>query len=192
MDHLCQWETPANRFQFSARQKELANSCLLLLPARYRTLVREQVERELERTVTQKGFRWFASRFADKVREGDLLGVIRRRLLAYRALSSGEMPVKRSVDFPSVSAVMSLDPSEAVRSAEIVGVLQRDFEIVERKDWGGNILQFLLAGIAGNFVETDPCSQLLLDMLLGIEDTLLACGEFESDYAFLVARPRTG
>jgi hypothetical protein len=181
-----------NRFQFSPRQKELINSALLLLPARYRTLVREQVELELERTPSKVGVRWLASRFVSKVREGDLLGVIKRRFIAYRARRSGEMPVKEFVDFPSVSSVISADPSEAVRSAEIVEVLQQEFEIVERKDWGGNILQFLLSGIAGNFAEVDPCSQQLLDMLIKIEDTLLECGELESDFAFIVARPRAG
>jgi len=71
-------------------------------------------------------------------------------------------------------------------------VLQRDFEIVEEKEWGGNVLQFLLAGIAGNFSNEDPCSQALLRMLISIEETLLQCGEFESDFAYIVARPLTG
>ncbi len=71
---------------------------------------------------------------------------------------------------------------------EMIGVLQRDFEIVETREWGGNLLQFLLDGIAGNFSEKDSHSQALLSMLVNIEDTLLQCGELKSDFAYIVAR----
>jgi len=181
-----------NRFQFPSRQKEVANLCLHLLPARYRVTVQEAVSLELERTPFKKGARWFISRLIDKAKDGDLAGAIQRRLLAYKAKLSGQSPEKKFVTFPSPRDVIAADPSEAVRSDEIVEVLQRDFEIVEEKEWGGNVLQFLLAGIAGNFSNEDPCSQALLRMLISIEETLLQCGEFESDLAYIVARPLTG
>lgn len=41
-------------------------------------------------------------------------------------------------------------------------VLQEYFQIVEKRDWGGNIVQFLLHGIAGNFSDDDPQSQELV------------------------------
>jgi hypothetical protein len=86
--------------------------------------------------------------------------------------------------------VIAGDPSEAVRSDEIVEVLKQDFEIIEKKDWGGNILQFLLADIAGNFVdEKNEHAKSYLRMLINIEETLLQSGEFESDFAYIVARP---
>jgi len=176
-----------SRFQFSARQKELANLCLALLPARYRARLPESVEAEMGRSLTKQGLGWLITRLIDKVRDGDLIGVLKRRYGAYRSQKHGLPVGKTEVVFPFPSDVIAGDPSEAVRSGEIMGILVRDFNILEKKDWGGNVLQFLLAGIAGNFKVEDPCSQALLKMLLDIEDTLLSCGELESDFAYMVA-----
>lgn len=79
-------------------------------------------------------------------------------------------------------------PPEAVRSSAIVPLLEQHFEIVAFKPLGGNILQFLLAGIAGNF--RTPEGERLLAMLFSIEDALLAAGELESDFAYIVGRVR--
>jgi len=178
-----------NRFQFPARQKEVANLCFQLLPSKYHLKVQELIALEVERTSLHKGTRWFITRLIDKIRDGDLIDVINRRFRAYRSKATGKDIEKTRVMFPSIRDVIAEDPSEAIRSEEIVKVLKQNFEIIEKKDWGGNVLQFLLAGIAGNFSEKDPSSQLLLKMLINIEDTLLLCGEFQSDFTFIVARP---
>jgi hypothetical protein len=47
-----------------------------------------------------------------------------------------------------------------------------------------------LAGIAGRFSTEDQLSQALLKMLINVEDTLLQAGEFKSDFAYIVARPK--
>ncbi len=180
----------ASHFQFPERQKEVINLCLGLLPAPYRTVMPEQIEMEMERTPFKKGVRWACSRLIDKVRDGDLINVICRRFKAYRSLATGRSTEKKSVIFPTRRDIIQIDPSEAVRSDEIEKVLQDDFEIVEKKDWGGNVLQFLLSGIAGRFSGEDPRSQDLLNMLITVENTLLACGEFKSDFSYIVARPK--
>jgi SAM-dependent methyltransferase len=179
-----------SRFQFPDRQKEIANLCLGLLPARYRIVMQEQIALEIDRTPFRKGARWFFSRLVDKLRDGDLIGVVRRRFHAYKARISNQDIEKKTVLFPSRRDVITADPSEAVRSEEIVEVLQRDFDVIEKKDWGGNVLQFLLAGIAGRFSTEDQLSQALLKMLINVEDTLLQAGEFKSDFAYIVARPK--
>lgn len=179
-----------NRFQFPSRQKEIVNLCLRLLPAQYRAVMQEQVDLETGLAPFRKGARWFLSRLVDKCRDGDLMGVARRRLRAYNARARVQCTEKKAVDFPSCRDVIATDPSEAIRSEEIVEVLQRDFDIVEKKDWGGNILNSLLQGIAGRFSAEDPVSQDLLKMLIQIEDTLLQCGELKSDFAYIVARPK--
>jgi len=129
-------------------------------------------------------------RFFDKARDGDLLSAIVRRLKCQAAHAIGQGMLKEAVVIPSVRDVVAGDPSEAIRSGDIVKVVQEEFEIVEQKAYGGNVIQFLLAGIAGNFSARDAHSQLLLEMLFNIEDTLIRCGEFTSDYAYIVARPR--
>lgn len=179
-----------NRFQVSSRQKEVVDLCLKLLPARYRMVVQEQLDLEMDRSPFKKGAKWFFSRLIDKVRDGDLMGIVHRRLSAYMASARAQGLEKTSFAFPSRRDVISMDPSEAIRSEEIVEVLQRDFDIIEKKNWGGNVLHFLLSGIAGCFSAEDQLSQNLLKMLIAIEDTLLQCGEFKSDFAYIVARPK--
>lgn len=179
----------AKRFQFPERQKQIINHCLGLLPDQYRLLVQELEVLEAERSPLKKGLKWALSRLKDKIRDGDLLTTLQRRLRLYRAMSQNQTRLKTVVNFPTARDVIAADPSEAVRSDEIVSVIAQYFEIVEKRDWGGNILQFLLDGIAGNFDEDDPNAQAYLEMLIQIEDTYLRTGEFASDYALIVARP---
>jgi hypothetical protein len=82
------------------------------------------------------------------------------------------------------------DPSEAVRSAEIVPTLRQFFDIVEMRPYGGAILHFLLSGIAGNFDENDERDRALLNLLTLLEDVLEETGAIQSDFAVIVARPR--
>ena len=84
--------------------------------------------------------------------------------------------------------MIAVDPSEAVRSAEIMPVLQTLFDVIEFRPLGGAILQFLLADIAGNF--QDEVGEQLLENFFRLEDTLMACGDLPSDFAYIVARPR--
>jgi len=91
---------------------------------------------------------------------------------------------------PRVDEVIAADPSEAIRSADIVPALKREFDIVALNEAGGTLLQFLLSGIAGNFRSDDPQSMRVLEMLFRIEDTLIETGELQSDFVILVARPK--
>jgi 2-polyprenyl-3-methyl-5-hydroxy-6-metoxy-1,4-benzoquinol methylase len=177
-----------SRFQFPSRQKEVVNLCLSLLPAQYRVRTKAAVDREIRRSM--KVGNNFVQRLIDKIRDGDLIGAIQRRLLLYKSQITHQVSEKKLINFPTARDVMAADPSEAIRSDEIVEVLQQDFEIIEKKDWGGNILQFLLADIAGNFVdERHEHAPAYLRMLINIEETFLQCGEFESDFTYIVARP---
>ena len=178
-----------NRFQFPERQKELANACLRLLPSRYRRVPAAAVEQRTQSSST-RGMRWLASRMADKAVEGDLIPALRRQLSAQWSRLTGRPLEKTRVVFPTPSSVVSVDPSEAIRSAEIVQIVEQHFDVVERKDWGGNILQFLLKDIAGNFASGGDEGQAFLKMLISIEETLLDSGEFDSDFAYIVASPR--
>lgn len=91
---------------------------------------------------------------------------------------------------PSPAAVVADDPSEAVRSADILAVVGHYFDVVEHHRSGGTVLQFLLQGIAGNFRSEDPEATAILDLLLRIESTLIDVGDLESDFAVVAARRR--
>lgn len=82
------------------------------------------------------------------------------------------------------------DPSEAVRSQEIVSVLKNWFDVVEFRPYGGTIQHMLLSGIAGNFDENSDCDATLLNFLSVLEETLEQQGLFDSDFAAIVARPK--
>ena len=75
------------------------------------------------------------------------------------------------------------DPSEAIRSNEILPELRIGFDILERHDYGGN----LLAPIFPFIDMTDA----IADSLITAEQELLSAGQ-ESFYTVIVARPKRG
>lgn len=91
---------------------------------------------------------------------------------------------------PNPKDVLALDPTEAIRSSDILGVLAQHFTIVEQRGLGGTLLQYVLQDIAGNFRSDNPESMLVLEMLFGIEDELLASKALPSDFTLIVATPR--
>jgi ubiquinone/menaquinone biosynthesis C-methylase UbiE len=179
----------ANHFQFDDRQRQVINACLDLLPEQYRKLppVSKAVGSLSSTIPNHQGSAWMLRRTFDKIREGTLLSTAGRFWRKRRAARLGQRPVKETT-LPTLRSVLSIDPSEAVRSADIIPVLKNQFEIIEYKPLGGTILQFLLAGIAGNF--QDKTGEQLLDIIFRLEDTLMECGDLNSDFAFIVARPQ--
>lgn len=91
---------------------------------------------------------------------------------------------------PDPVEVRAADPSEAVRSEDILAVVGEHFDLLATNPAGGTILQFLLHGIAGNFRADDPESIRVLEMLMRIEDTLIDVGDLASDFVVVAAKPR--
>jgi SAM-dependent methyltransferase len=183
----------ANRFQFDARQRQIIEACLNLLPAQYRSLLPSATT-----AITADGAappvrlqhqdpKWIVRRTADKLREGTFWSTAGRYWRRHQAISAGLRPIKETA-LPTERSVIAIDPSEAVRSADIIPVLQSMFDVIEYRPLGGTILQFLLADIAGNFEDED--GRKLLDMLFTIEDTLMTVGDLGSDFAYIVAIPK--
>jgi len=92
---------------------------------------------------------------------------------------------------PTIEEMNQIDPSEAIRSEDILKVLPSYFEILERRDLGGTILHMLLDGIAGNFDYDNAKDMKLLRMLFEVEDTLMELGEIPSDFVLVISRKRT-
>lgn len=84
------------------------------------------------------------------------------------------------------------DPSEAIRSADIESVFKEYFNIVEYKPYGGAILHFMLANIAGNFDDTIENDKAWLNMLEYFEQTLEKNKVINSDFALIVGSKKTG
>jgi len=178
-----------NRFQFARHQSDIIESVNSLLPFRYRSIIYPSASVGLSAGLTRiSDLRKYVERATAKILEGDFLGVVQRRISNMRARVRGTQNIRLKANLPTKSSVIAVDPSEAVRSADIVPVLTSLFDIVEFRPLGGSILQFLLADIAGNFRSEE--GKQLLEMLFAIEDTLMATGDLESDFAYIVARPK--
>ena len=97
---------------------------------------------------------------------------------------------KTCIERPTVEAMITYDPSEAVRSGELLEVIGQRFDIVERMDFGGTLLHILLQDIVGNFDPASPEDMLVLKLLWECEDILIDSHVIDSDFTFIVARPR--
>lgn len=116
-----------------------------------------------------------------------LLAVLPERL---RRRASGS--VKSRVERPTIAEMNRVDPSEAIRSAEILPLLPRFFTVVETRGYGGTVAQMLLHEIAGCFQDADEATAALLETVLDIEERLIALGDLPHDFAFVVCRKEPG
>jgi 2-polyprenyl-3-methyl-5-hydroxy-6-metoxy-1,4-benzoquinol methylase len=91
---------------------------------------------------------------------------------------------------PTVAEMIANDPTEAVRAEELLAFTGKTFEVLERKNIGGTILQHLLYEIVGNFRFDVPRERSLLEMLCTIEGMLVDRGVIPSDFVLLAARKK--
>lgn len=99
---------------------------------------------------------------------------------------------------PSLEELVDCDPSEAVRSSEIVELLERKFEILAKRFYGGTIMHVLYASgaIDQRFLIAQPEAKQpdvpshanLLPPILLLEEMLTELGAIPSDYAVFIAR----
>ena len=106
----------------------------------------------------------------------------------YRLNRGNGITVKKTYKKPSIEEMDSIDPSEAIRSGDILKLLPAYFKIVEKKDLGGTILHLLLQDIAGNFNYNKPHDMKLLKMLFDIEDVFMEIREIQSDFVVIIAQ----
>lgn len=83
------------------------------------------------------------------------------------------------------------DPSEAVESSKILPLLHQVFEVVETREYGGNLLPMIFTDIASHFLIPDDRANRLLNLCFDAEDVLLATGELQSDYIVAVCQKRS-
>lgn len=80
------------------------------------------------------------------------------------------------------------DPSEAVRSSEIIAMLERHFAIAERHDYGGHLLSLIHPHLRWDKL-SQPEGLRAVEQLIAAERRLLAEGA-ASFYTVLIAEPR--
>jgi hypothetical protein len=91
---------------------------------------------------------------------------------------------------PTAEEMIANDPTEAVRSEELLAFTRKTFDVREEKNLGGTILQHLLYGIAENFRFDVPRERSLLQMLCTIEAMLVDSERIPCDFMLLAARKK--
>jgi SAM-dependent methyltransferase len=104
-----------------------------------------------------------------------------------RSVRNGE--IKSQVSRPTPEHMEEVDPTESVRSAEIVPLVSTFFDVVERVDYGGTIVNLVLEDIAGNFGLEAP-DVAVLQALVGAEQQMLRCGAIPSDFTLMITKVR--
>jgi len=91
---------------------------------------------------------------------------------------------------PTPEQMFEIDPSEAIRSAEILPLLRSYFDIIAFRPYGGAIQHMLFSGIMGNFDESDDRDATMLNLIATFEEILEDSGLIESEFAAVVAKPK--
>lgn len=97
-----------------------------------------------------------------------------------------DLPAHVRRDDPLPLPIQPDDPSEAIRSSEIVPQLERGFDIVERRDYGGTLLSVVYPSI-----NLGEAPEWLVPSMIEEEKRMMRDGS-GSYHTIIVARPRTG
>ncbi len=89
---------------------------------------------------------------------------------------------------PSMEFMIANDPTEAVRSIELMPMIAGRFEVLERKSLGGTLLMHLLYDIVQNFRWDDPRERGMIDLLCTFEGAMVDAGAIPSDFEIAAAR----
>ena len=98
--------------------------------------------------------------------------------------------VKDKIERPTIPYMMNTDPSEAVRSSEIIPILKNHFDIRVLKYFGGAIFHPLFDHIMANFDHNKDCEEALIKMILLLERVMVEEKALGEDYAIIVAEKR--
>src|SRR5262245_23504334 len=110
-----------------------------------------------------------------------LLGMIPERLRIFRWGA-----VKTWEGRPTVAEVVAASPFESIRSAEIVPLFRKFFQVVHEIPLGGTIQHLLYNGIVHNFTPGDPEAERCIRGVYEAEDALIRSGLLPSDFKLLV------
>lgn len=97
---------------------------------------------------------------------------------------------KEVVQRVPVATYLRVDPSEGVRSADILPLAREYFEIVEEHPLGGTVNYELLRGIIHNFDADDEKDVAILKLILLLERLLIEGNVIDSDFKCFIARKR--
>lgn len=92
--------------------------------------------------------------------------------------------IKSKIRRPSICEVVRADPSEAIRSEDLLPALRAQFNELELKSLGGTILNHVFGDIAGNFDEEREEDRRLIRILQDLEQWFEEGGYLRPDFVF--------
>lgn len=98
--------------------------------------------------------------------------------------------IKERIDRPTIAHMKNTDPSEAVRSREIIPALKTHFNIKVLRYFGGAIFHPLFDDIMGNFDHKSETEIALIKMILLLERMMVEEKVLGNDYAIIVAEKK--
>ncbi|MCG8416250.1 MAG: class I SAM-dependent methyltransferase, partial [Pseudomonadales bacterium] len=107
--------------------------------------------------------------------------------ISYRQLIRQEEGYKEKIAKMTIDEMNEYDPTEAIRSQDIIPAVMEKFELIERRDFGGTLLHLVLDNIAGNLSESKE-GQAILQGLFQEERKLIQSGEISSDFSLIVSQ----
>jgi SAM-dependent methyltransferase len=100
-------------------------------------------------------------------------------------------PVRNMYIRTPIEHFLKHDPSEAIRSEDIVRKLQKKFRIISYRPYGGQLNHMLLTGIIENFErENKKTADSILKLLMTFEEILEDFRIIDSDFAFIISKPK--
>lgn len=89
---------------------------------------------------------------------------------------------------PTIEEMIASDPSEAVRSDDILPLVRERFAPIDERPLGGTILQHLLYDIVQNFDFGKPKERAMIEILCTFEAALIDAGVIPCDFTIAAAR----
>jgi SAM-dependent methyltransferase len=108
----------------------------------------------------------------------------------YKKDADNDQIIKANVTKKTMEGYLKEDPSEAVRSEDILLLLYNYLEVIEERDMGGTILHMLFANIIDNFDISKEEDVTLLKLLYYFEKFAIDGKQLSSDFKLLIARKK--
>lgn len=172
-----------SRFQWTPKQIERCNYWLQQLPKKYKK---------------KRGYPWYyypAKRFFDLIpfAQSSLLENVFQKTLPARAFAQWKrlqraQLILNDVVPPSIEQFLVTDPSEAIRSEEIIPLIERNFKIEKIIPQGGSLAQPLFGRTVANFIDDSKGIEFAKKVLADERQQILS-GSLRSDFVAFISTP---
>lgn len=97
---------------------------------------------------------------------------------------------KDFIDRQTIEQMIATDPSEAVRSEDIIPLIKERFDIITEVEYGGTLVNLILDNIIVNFSENSPEDMGILNLLFFIEKLLVREKVLFNNFSLVISKKR--